>query len=71
MYIFYLINRIGCIEKVVKNEADFLPLEPEEIYLAQRFKGSGFSVISEIRLEDFKDRKMIVKMIDKTFFFIL
>jgi hypothetical protein len=49
--------RIGCIEKVVKHEADFLPLEPEEIYLAQKFRASAFSVIAEIRSEEFKERK--------------
>jgi len=50
--------RIGCIERVIKDEADFLPLEPEEIFVAQRFRRNAFSVIAEIRSEEFKDREL-------------
>lgn len=48
--------RIACIEKIVKGEADFMPLEPEEIYVANRFQPDGFIIISEIRSEEFAER---------------
>jgi hypothetical protein len=55
-YIF-LNDRINCIEKISKNEADFLPVEAEEAYVAYRFLKDGFRVITEIRSAEFKDRK--------------
>ncbi|ODM93913.1 Transferrin [Orchesella cincta] len=49
-------DKIACIEKIVKDEADFIPLEPEEIYVANRFQKSGFVILGEIRSEEFSTR---------------
>ena len=38
-----------CLEKVNKREADFLAVEPEDMYVAFHMKNEDFSVFSEIR----------------------
>lgn len=38
-----------CLEKVEKREADFLAVDPEDMYVAFQMKNDDFSVFSEIR----------------------
>lgn len=38
-----------CLEKVEKQEADFLAVDPEDMYVAFQIKNDHFSVFSEIR----------------------
>lgn len=38
-----------CLEKVEKREADFLVVDPEDMYVAFNMKNEDFSVFSEIR----------------------
>lgn len=42
-------NRMECLEKVLRREADFLAVDPEDMYVAFRKKNEDFSVFSEIR----------------------
>lgn len=53
---FHHFNRISCIEKIAKAEADFMALEPEEIYVAHRFQPQGFAILGEIRSAEFATR---------------
>lgn len=46
--VFWL-NRMECLEKVEKREADFLAVDPEDMYVAFQTKNTDFSVFSEIR----------------------
>lgn len=45
----HVLNRIDCIGRVTKGEADIVVLEPEEIYVAHRFYHDAFYVATEIR----------------------
>lgn len=54
----FSVLRINCIEKISKGEADIVPLEPEEVYVAHRFQPVGFRVVAEVRSQEFKDRKL-------------
>lgn len=38
-----------CLEKVQNREADFLVVDPEDMYVAFKMKDEEFSVFSEIR----------------------
>lgn len=38
-----------CLEKVQNREADFLIVDPEDMYVASKMKDEEFSVFSEIR----------------------
>lgn len=38
-----------CLEKVKNREADFLAVDPEDMYVAFQMKNDDFSVFSEIR----------------------
>jgi len=42
-------DRMECLEKVNRREADFLAVDPEDMYVAFRMKNEDFSVFSEIR----------------------
>lgn len=42
-------DRIQCLEKVNKREADFVAVDPEDMYIAFQMKNEDFSVFSEIR----------------------
>lgn len=42
-------DRMECLEKVNKREADFLAVDPEDMYVAFQMKNEDFSVFSEIR----------------------
>lgn len=47
--IIFCFNRMECLEKVEKREADFLAVDPEDMYVAFQTKNDDFSVFSEIR----------------------
>ncbi|ODM92907.1 Transferrin [Orchesella cincta] len=49
-------DKIACMEKILKREADFIPLEAEEIYLADRLNPRGFVILGEIRSGDYSTR---------------
>lgn len=38
-----------CLEKVENHEADFVAVDPEDMYVAFQIKDEHFSVFSEIR----------------------
>lgn len=38
-----------CLEKVEKREADFVAVDPEDMYVAFQMKNEDFAVFSEIR----------------------
>lgn len=38
-----------CIDLVNKREADFMAVDPEDMYVAYQMKNEDFAVISEIR----------------------
>lgn len=38
-----------CLEKVQNREADFLVVDPEDMYVAFKMKDEEFSVFSEVR----------------------
>lgn len=40
---------MDCLDKVNKRQADFLAVDPEDMYVAHRIKNEDFSVFSEIR----------------------
>lgn len=42
-------DRMECLEKVNKREADFLAVDPEDMYVAFRMKNEDFSLFSELR----------------------
>lgn len=42
-------DRMECLEKVRQREADFLAVDPEDMYVAFNMKNDDFSVFSEIR----------------------
>lgn len=42
-------DRMECLEKVNKREADFVAVDPEDMYVAFQMKNEDFSVFSEIR----------------------
>lgn len=42
-------DRMECLEKVNLRQADFLAVDPEDMYVAFRMKNEDFSVFSEIR----------------------
>lgn len=42
-------DRMECLEKVIKREADFVAVDPEDMYVAFQLKNEDFSVFSEIR----------------------
>lgn len=42
-------DRMECLEKVNRREADFLAVDPEDMYVAFNMKNEDFSVFSEIR----------------------
>lgn len=44
-----------CLEKVKKQEADFLAVDPEDMYVAFQIKNEHFSVFSEIRTAEEPD----------------
>lgn len=49
-YIYhFLSNRMECLNKVNQREADFLAVDPEDMYVAFNMKNEDFSVFSEIR----------------------
>lgn len=48
-------DRMECLEKVNKREADFLAVDPEDMYVAFQLKNEDFSVFSEIRSVDEPD----------------
>lgn len=41
--------RMECLEKVEKREADFVAVDPEDMYVAFQMKNEDFAVFSEIR----------------------
>lgn len=45
-------DRMECLEKVEKREADFVAVDPEDMYVAFQMKNEDFSVFSEIRNVD-------------------
>lgn len=44
-----IINSMECLEKVNKREADFMAVDPEDMYVAFHMDNEDFSVFSEIR----------------------
>lgn len=44
-----------CLEKVEKREADFLTVDPEDMYVAFQMKDEDFAVFSEIRTTEEPD----------------
>lgn len=44
-----------CLEMVENRKADFLAVEPEDMYVAFQMKNEDFSVFSEIRTVDEPD----------------
>lgn len=42
-------DRMECLDKVKQREADFLAVDPEDMYVAFQIKNDDFSVFSEIR----------------------
>ncbi|CAL8085584.1 unnamed protein product [Orchesella dallaii] len=53
---FHAPDKVSCLEKILKREAEFMPLDPEEIYLADRLNPNGFVVFGEIRSENYTTR---------------
>lgn len=47
--------RMECLEKVEKREADFVAVDPEDMYVAFQMKNEDFAVFSEIRTIDEPD----------------
>lgn len=52
-----LSHRMECLEKVNKREADFLAVDPEDMYVAFNMKNEDFSIFSEIRTVEEPDGK--------------
>lgn len=52
-----------CLEKVKRREADFLAVDPEDMFVALQLKNEDFSVFSEIRTVEEPDGKMKQKEI--------
>lgn len=50
-------DRMECLEKVQRREADFLAVDPEDMYVALNMKNEDFSVFSEIRTVEEPDGK--------------
>lgn len=46
-----------CLEKVNKREADFLAVDPEDMYVAFNMKNEDFSIFSDIRSVEEPDGK--------------
>lgn len=42
-------DRMECLEKINRREADFMAVDPEDMYVAFNLKNEDFSVFSEIR----------------------
>lgn len=50
-------DRMECLEKVNNRTADFLAVDPEDMYVAFQMKNEDFSVFSEIRTVEEPDGK--------------
>lgn len=46
-----------CLEKLKHNEADFVAVDPEDMYVAYQIDNDDFSVFSEIRTVEEPDGK--------------
>ena len=42
-------DRVECIEKIKKRKADFLMVDPEDMYIAAKLPSYDFAVFEEIR----------------------
>lgn len=51
-------DRMECLDKVNRREADFVAVDPEDMYVAFRMKNEDFSVFSEIRTLDEKEGEL-------------
>lgn len=51
-------DRMECLEKVRTRAADFLAVDPEDMYVAFNMKNEDFSLFSEIRTVEEPDGKI-------------
>lgn len=59
-FVHHFDPRMECLEKVENQEADFLAVDPEDMYVAFQIKNDHFSVFSEIRTVEEPDGKLLL-----------
>lgn len=52
-----------CLEKLEKRQADFVAVDPEDMYVAFQMKNDDFTVFSEIRTTEEPDGSAIITQI--------
>lgn len=58
-----------CLEKVEKRQADFVAVDPEDMYVAFQMKDEDFAVFSEIRTTEEPDGIMSTRSFLLSFYF--
>lgn len=54
---FLFLYRIDCLDKVQHRSADFLAVDPEDMYVSMKMPDQDFSVFQEIRTKEEPDGK--------------